>query len=363
MTQGGKRLMPGARESVRARHYPPYKLSVLAEVMGEHGFGIETVLRGTGLDGRSVDDPRTRTSIGQYLVACANVVRLTADPNIPFIVGKRMHLSAYGAYGFALLCSATVRESFNLAVQYHALATPTIKIAWYETVDYFTWVVPRQIPVDASPEVKRFLVAQQLAQHYLHVKEIVGPDCTPLRATLALTSAGDDEVFEQHLECPVSFGHTSNELIYTRSILDQIPQMTNRVTAALMRENCESLLEESDELSDVPGEVFRRMMEKPGEFPTMEDIASGMGMTPRTLRRRLFAKNKSFSDIFDDVRKALALEYLKATNITVEEVAELLGFADPANFRKSFKRWTGKRPSECRAGDDQVARPESVDAA
>src|SRR5579862_8893140 len=126
MAQGGKRLRAAGLRSGGARHYPPYKLSVLAEVMSDHGFSKEAVLRGTGLDAGSVDDPKTRTSIDQYLRACANTVRLTADPNIPFLVGKRMHLSAYGAYGFALLCSATARESFAFALKYHALATPTI---------------------------------------------------------------------------------------------------------------------------------------------------------------------------------------------------------------------------------------------
>ncbi|MGO9423176.1 helix-turn-helix domain-containing protein [Roseiarcus sp.] len=50
----------------------------------------------------------------------------------------------------------------------------------------------------------------------------------------------------------------------------------------------------------------------------------------------------------DDVRKVLALEYLKSTQASVEEISELLGFTDAANFRKSFRRWTGKRPSKCR---------------
>src|ERR1700757_4386134 len=99
MAQGGKRLMAGAPRLGAARHYPPYKLSVLAEVMTDHGFAKEAVLQGTGLDARSVDDPKTRTSVDQYLKACANTVRLTDDPNIPLLVGKRMHLSAYGAYG------------------------------------------------------------------------------------------------------------------------------------------------------------------------------------------------------------------------------------------------------------------------
>ncbi|RBP12006.1 AraC family transcriptional regulator [Roseiarcus fermentans] len=332
-----------------ARFYPPYKLSVLAEVMGDFGCPKPTVLHGTGLDPASVDDPRTRTSIEQYLTACANVLRFSREPAIPFLVGKKLHLSAYGAYGFALLCSGTARESFTLALQYHSLATPVLAIDWYENAEHFIWTSPAETRLLVKPDLKQFILAQQLSQHYIHVKEVVGGDVTPLRAEFALPKPETWRVFEEHLECPVFFDRPRTELVYPKSVLDVVPPMTNRVTATLMRENCESLLGQSDALPDIAGEVFRMMMDRPGRFPTIEDVADALGMTDRTLQRRLSAQNKTFSDIFDDVRKVLALEYLKSTQASVEEIAELLGFANAANFRKSFRRWTGKRPSACRS--------------
>jgi AraC-like DNA-binding protein len=341
--------MSSAPRSLSARFYPPYKLSVLAEVMDSLGVPKATVLHGTGLDPESVDDPRIRTSIEQYLSACTNVLRVSRDPAIPFLVGKKLHLSAYGAYGFALLCGGTVRESFTLALQYHSLATPVLTIDWYENSENFIWTFPSETRLDVKPELKQFLLAQQLSQHYVHVKEIAGTEVTPLRAELSMPKPETWRVFEDHLECPVFFDRPRTELVYPRAVLDVVPQMTNRVTAALMRENCESLLGQSDTLPDIAGEVFRMMMDRPGRFPMIVDVADALGMTARTLQRRLSAQRKSFSDIFDDVRKVLALEYLKSTQASIDDIAELLSFADAASFRKSFRRWTGKRPSECRS--------------
>lgn len=71
-------------------------------------------------------------------------------------------------------------------------------------------------------------------------------------------------------------------------------------------------------------------------------------MTERTLRRKLEAEDTSFAEILDDMRLSLALECLKGTNMTTEHIAELIGYDNATNFRRAFKRWTGKTPREYR---------------
>jgi AraC-like DNA-binding protein len=64
---------------------------------------------------------------------------------------------------------------------------------------------------------------------------------------------------------------------------------------------------------------------------------------------RTLTEGTTFSEVFDHVRRDLAEKYLSAGDFTVEDIAELLGFTDASNFRNSFKRWTGKVPSEFKA--------------
>lgn len=71
-------------------------------------------------------------------------------------------------------------------------------------------------------------------------------------------------------------------------------------------------------------------------------------MSGRTLRRRLEAEGTSFQDIVDDVRSSLAMEYLKTTRMSTNDIAMLLGFSDAADFRRALKRWTGKGAEELR---------------
>ena len=88
----------------------------------------------------------------------------------------------------------------------------------------------------------------------------------------------------------------------------------------------------------------------PNQFPTMEAIAHQIGMTERTLRRRLRDEKRNYADIIDDVRKNLALEYLTTTRMSVEDIAWKIGFSDSSNLRRAVKRWTGQTINEVRRG-------------
>jgi hypothetical protein len=69
-------------------------------------------LSGSGLSPESLTQPHTLTSVRQYITVCHNALQLSKDPETPFRVGSRIPLSAYGMYGFALVCSPTIREYF-----------------------------------------------------------------------------------------------------------------------------------------------------------------------------------------------------------------------------------------------------------
>ncbi|WP_373875756.1 helix-turn-helix transcriptional regulator [Pseudomonas juntendi] len=67
-------------------------------------------------------------------------------------------------------------------------------------------------------------------------------------------------------------------------------------------------------------------------------------MTPRTLRRRLIDEDTTFLKLCDEVRYALAREFLREYVLSVEQISARLGYIDPTSFIKAFKRWTGETP-------------------
>lgn len=326
--------------------YAPYKLSALVETLVGLGVPATQTLKGTGIAVAELDDAQTLTSVGQYLVACRNAVRLVPDPITPFLVGRKMHLSAYGMYGYALMCSLTLRHFFDEGVKYHHLATPTVIIEWREDAGAAIWSFPRLACPELSADLHRFLFEQQLVQHAVHLKDVAGPLCRPIKASLSYRAPAHADYYTRFLECPVTFSAPACELHFDAGILNQPTQLAHKLTSTLMQATCERLIGQAKISAGASGQVYQILMTTPGRLPALGEVAGMLHMHERTLRRKLESEATSFGEIVDDVRSSLAIEYLRTTNMRTDDIAALVGFSDAANFRRAFKRWTGKAPSD-----------------
>ncbi len=330
------------------RIYAPYKIAALVEVLAEQGIAPERSLKGSGIEPDQIYDASVLTSVRQYAAVCRNAVELSSNPATPFKTGSRLHLAAYGMYGYALMSCLSLRDYFRLGVKYHRLATPTLIIEWTEYPDRAVWTFPNAFASNPSREVQRFLLEQQYTQHVTHLQDVAGHSCPPLLARFSYPTPAHAAIYPEYLGCPCEFEAEQCELIYDSAILDQKPQLAHTHSAALLQETCDRLIGQAKTSVGASGEVYQVLMSKPGEFPDMETVAAALKMTSRTLRRRLETEGTSFLSILDDVRSSLAMEYLKTTKMTTEDVAMLLGFSDTANFRRALKRWTGKAATEIR---------------
>jgi AraC-like DNA-binding protein len=334
--------------SLNQRIFAPFKLATVIDAVAGCGITAEKVLDRTGLTLAEVRDPHTLTSIGQYLTACENIVAAGARFSDAFAIGARLHLSAYGMYGYALMCSPTMRDFFDFAVRYQPLATPTVRLEWRTEGDVAIWQF-REIYRDVmSSDVRTFLVRQQMKMTFTHIRDTAGADNLPVRALFALAEDAHASEDECELCCPCLYGQAANELHYPIGILDQAPALGNRLTRTMLEETCERLIGQSRLSSGLSGEVYQLLLNAPSHFPSMTAIAAQLGMQERTLRRRLAAEDCSYGAIVDDVRRKLAIEYLQTTRMSVDDVAWKVGFSDSANLRRAIRRWTGQTIGEMR---------------
>jgi AraC-like DNA-binding protein len=339
------------------KRYAPYKVAALVEVLGEQGIAPEASLAGSGLSPESLANPETLTSVRQYVTVCCNALQLSKDPETPFRTGSRIPLSAYGMYGFALVCSPTIREYFEMAVKYHRLATPLLSMSWHEEGDYVSWIVPDYVSwslpmngaVTHSDSLLRFLTEQLLTQLSSHLRAVLENDSyLPVHAALSYSAPAHTHLYKRYLGCQVRFGQPMSQLTYPKSILSAKPRMAHRLTSKIMQETCDRILGETKTSTGVAGGVYQIIASTPGHSPSMEDVAKQIATTVRTLNRKLHAEGTSFTQILDDVRCNLASEYLRSTKLSIEEIAELVGFSEATNFRHAFRRWTGSTPARYR---------------
>jgi len=341
--------------TLNQRTFAPYKIATVIEAVAARGITPETVLERTGLSLDDVRDPHTLTSIGQYLTACENIVAAGADTGDAFAIGSRLHLSAYGMYGYALMCSPTMREFFDFAVRYQPLATPALRLGWRAQGDVAVWEFREIYREVMSNDLRTFLVRQQMKMTFTHIRDTAGSDNLPIRVCFGLPRDAYAEQDERELACPCLYDQEAHELHYPIGILDRTPELGNRLTRAMLEETCDRLVGQARLSSGLAGEVYQLLLLAPNRFPSMEAIADQLRLQERTLRRRLAAERTSYGEIVDDVRRKLALEYLQTTRMSADDVAWKVGFSDSANLRRAIRRWTGQTISEIRARENRGA--------
>jgi len=338
-----------AQTTLDERLYPPYKVALLVDVLGEDGVAPGDALRGTGLDPAMLTDPAVRISYRQLLAVCQNTVALARDPAIALKAGRRIHMTNYGLYGYALVSHRTIRDSFEFAVRYHKLATPTVSMRMREDGPLAAWVIESAFELDRASALYRFIIEFQLAINLSLSKDMIGEQAKPTEVHAVFAAPAHAAAYETYLECrSCFFERPVNEVRFDAALLDAQPSLANPITAAMLRETCDRLLSEMRTASGIASKVHAVLLKNPGQFPDEEAVARELHMVSRTLRRKLAAEGTSYKRILDEVRRQLAVNYLRETRVSIEDIAVSLGFSDASSFRQAFKRWTGKNPSDFR---------------
>lgn len=349
---------------LREKRFSPSKLAVLIEVASQAGLDAGAVLAGTGLDVESIADPFTLTSPLQFLTAARNAVGQYGESDLGVRVGRQMHVSSYGMYGYALLCTGTMADMFDTAVKYFELVNGVFDLCWVEHEGVASWLFPQREEVllpELDDQLYRFLIDLQITVHATVTKDVMGTWCVPAHAAFTQAEPPHAAALAEALECPLAFGQPRNTLSYPAAWLSRAPQLANPITAAQVSTECARLLETFRWQAGVSRRVYQELIRTPGQFPVIDQIAGNLCMTSRTLRRKLDAEGTSYSELLTSVRKALAIDYLTTTTLGTEDIALTLGFSDAVGFRHAFKRWTGKTPHEVRQNRTTAASGPSGD--
>jgi AraC-like DNA-binding protein len=176
----------------------------------------------------------------------------------------------------------------------------------------------------------------------------MGPAFTPTRIDLAYPEARDFGLPADEIGCPLGFSNRTNQIIFQSKWLDQAANLGNRTTYPMVVALCDDLLQELKSRVGVAGEIRALLIRDIASPPTLAAIAKLLDVSDRSLRRQLRDQGISFRGLLDELRMQIALKYLRTTRLANEDIALALGFSDAANFRRAFRRWTSKSPSEIR---------------
>jgi AraC-like DNA-binding protein len=338
------------RPGLDDRIHRPYKLGVLVGALAETGVPGDQALAGTGIDSAMLGDASALVSLRQLLAVLANVQRLSPDPGLALRSGLRIHITHFGMYGYALLASPSAPQAIDFAIKYRALASPLIGLHFGQDDGEAVWSFEDVLGLGADSALFRFVFEFQLGTQLALHRDLLGAGLVPTRMRACFAAPPHAALYRELLGCATKFEAGTNELRFDSAWLAHPLAFGNPITATVVQQTCDRLLGEMHHARGLAGRVATLLLQAPGRFLDIEAVAGQLHMTSRTLRRRLLLEGSSYQQVLDSVRRQLAIDYLRGTTMSTEDIAAALGFSDAANFRHAFKRWTGRSTGSYRTG-------------
>lgn len=278
---------------------------------------------------------------------------LSPCPGIGLEIGLKARLSDYGSSGFLTLTAADTADAISSAHKVYDLQ--------YLHVDWETEVtddaaIHHGIVDESLRDLEVFLLERAFTVLQRNSQELIGPECFPDKLLLRYSDPGYAERYRQIFRCPVEFDAGVNEAHYPSHYLQfRIPTHDPAVHEVL-EPISNMLIQKLSGATGIVSAVRLALRENPGVFPSIETVAERLGMSSRTLSRRLRENQTNFQSLLDEARHAVAEDRLLHSKMSIQQIAEACGFRDAQNFAQAFKRWNGLSPSEFRRLRSKHAR-------
>jgi len=313
----------------------------------EKGISQDALLENTEIDPAAFSDPKALLTYQQVIILTNNTLRLSNEPTLGIELGKAININQFGMLGYAILSCANVRQALNLGLKYHVLIDPAFNFEVVEQGEITSVRLTSHIPIET---IYNFLCDVFIANFISLARFLTGLNILPRAININRPKPDFSDRYEQFFEgCLINWDQPRTEIVFDSSIMDAPTTLADEATAKMAESQCADILSRMGPREGIVVKVRRILLSHPGHFPPIETVASHLATSTRTLSRSLQEVSTSYQKILDEVRKEMAIEYLNTSSLPIEEIAALIGYNDPSNFRKAFKRWTGNPPSYYRA--------------
>ena len=282
-------------------------------------------------------------------IAAREVAR---DPCIGLHAGAHVHAHAVNLLGYLLLSSATLGEGLRRVERYQRVLTREPWIALRESAG----CLRVRVGAERGDPVFRAIHAEYVAALVIHLLEWVSETrVDPVEACFEHEAACDPADYQRTLRCPVKFGAGQSELVLDGETAGRPSLHADRALARVHEEFGEMLLAHESH-----PEVTRRVRQAlagrlESEARDIASVARRLGMSARSLQRRLAEEETSFRRLLDEERRKLARHHLERSATPIEAIAYLTGFSEASAFTRAVRRWFGRTPAQVRdeAGGDR----------
>lgn len=330
-----------------AERIPVTYVEALLALAEEHGAARQALLDASGLHRGLPDDPERRVSFLAFHQLAQEALVRSGEPALGLLLGQRLNVSTHGILGYAVLASASLGDALQFAMKYYRVLGLMFELELQAQDGHLELRALDAFPTGLH---SRFAAEGLLVSFLTIARFLLGEDGLALEAGFAYPAPEYADRYRAVFGQAPAFDQACHWLRIPLAYLERPMALANPATVQMCERQCEALLARLDVGDPLLTRVRRLLLARPGDFPDLDTAAAALHTSGRSLRRHLAELGTTYQQVLDDVRRRLALDYLTGTQLPLHEIAALLGFSDPSNFRRAFKKWTGQVPQAYRSG-------------
>jgi AraC-like DNA-binding protein len=320
----------------------PLILSYMAE---EHGIDRGEYLRAAGISEDELRDPDARVPLFKIWSAWRILIDRVPDAALGIHFGEATVMRRFGLVGYAMYYSRTLLEALQRLARYSRIVSESLR---YElTLEDDRGL----ITIQGSPrfDALRHPIDARLAGVVAGARRITRSDVSPAEVHFPYPRPEDTSEHQRFFQASLEFGRPQAMLVFRELDLKRPIHAADDTLAGYLDKFAEEIVRSLGERGTATDKVRRAIWtELSGGQPTLQHIASVLGVSDRTLQRRLQQEGTSFAAVLDSLRREMAVHLLQDHSLAVYEVAFFLGYSEPSTFYRAFRRWQGTSPQEFR---------------
>ena len=313
-------------------------------ILESYGIAPELLFREMGLNPELMKRPGGRYGLDSIDNLWRKSSEIIDDPCFGLKAAEFWHPSNFGALGYAMLASNTLRTALERVDRYHRFLSDERFIKLIETEEGLTFTLifsheKRDIP--ARNDAVLAVTMSMCRVNYIE-------DLAPVSVTFTHPKPSCSAKFYEYFRSPVVFEAPTNSLTLPLEAVDKSLPGSNPQLAEL---NDQVMIEylaqlDHDRITEKAKAVIIDQL--PSGNVTDENVARELYMSSRNLQRQLQSAGTTFNTLLNEIRQDLAQKYLRDQDTSMTEIAFLLGFSESSAFSRAFKRWIGVTPTQYR---------------
>ena len=310
------------------------------------GVPVAPLLKRAGLTPELIAEPEERLSVRSQITLLDQAAIALKDDCIGFTLARDFDLREIGLLYYVMASSQTLGDALKRAARYSKITNEALVIGYREGNRLIISLSYSGVPRHSDRHQIEFCMFAVIRI----CRALTGQNLVPQHFSIAHHRSGATSEMARFVGTKVEFGAETDEFALNADARELPLIHSDTYLNDLLLKNCEAALaDRRADLSPLRTKVENAIssMLPHGRVP-VKDVARSLGMSERTLTRKLSDEGLKFTEILQHLRRDLAVRYLDDRKLHVSKIAWLLGFQEVSAFTHAFKRWTGKTPSEMR---------------